>query len=54
MSAKTKYVVWYRENGVWVEQGDGPLTLKTAERIVRELRADCGGSYRILEEGVSP
>lgn len=54
MSAQTKYIVWIKENGEWVEQGDGLLTLKTAERIVRELRQDFGGSYRILPEGVTP
>lgn len=54
MSAKNKYIVWYKENGNWVEQGDGPLTLLTAERIVRELKRECGGSYRILPEEVTP
>ncbi len=49
-----KFVVWFKEDGQWVEQGDGPLTRATAERIVRELRRECGGAYRILPEGVTP
>lgn len=48
-----KYIVWLKEDGIWVEQGDGPLTLKTAERIVRELRRECGGAYKILPVGQS-
>lgn len=38
-----KYIVWIKENGQWVEQGDGPLTLKQAERIARER---CQGGFR--------
>jgi hypothetical protein len=28
-----KYIVYVKEDGQWVEQGDGPLTQKQAERI---------------------
>lgn len=52
--APEKYVIWLKEKGEWVEQGDGPLTLKTAERIVRELRQDFGGAYKILPVGDEP
>jgi len=33
-----KYIVWIIENrgGIWEENGEGPLTLNTAERIARE------------------
>lgn len=51
---KTKYIIWFKESGQWVEQGDGEMTLSTAERIVSELRRECGGSYKILPAGVSP
>lgn len=36
----TKYIVWIKENGQWVEQGDGPLGLATANRIAEEIRKD--------------
>lgn len=49
-----KFVVWLKDGGKWVEQGDGELTLKTAERIVRELRHDFGGTYKILPAGQTP
>lgn len=51
---KTKFVIWLKENGHWIEQGDGEMTLKTAERIVRELRQDFGGAYKILPAGSTP
>ena len=33
-----KYIVWIIEKrgGIWEENGEGPLTLKTAKRIARE------------------
>lgn len=40
MEKTMKYVVWIKENGSWVEQGDGPMGKATAERIAREIRAD--------------
>jgi len=49
-----KHIIWFKENGKWVEQGDGPLTMKTAERIVRELRAEVGGIYKVLPVGEVP
>ena len=42
-----RYIVWIRENGRWVEQGDGPLPKATAERIAREIRADFGIATKI-------
>ena len=42
-----KYIVWIKEDGRWVEQGDGPLTLKTAERIAKEIRRDCRVAARV-------
>ena len=32
-----KYIVIIRENGRWVEQGDGPLSHTEAVRIAQEL-----------------
>jgi hypothetical protein len=51
-----KYIVWIKENGAWVEQGDGPLTKKTAERIARELREDFGSKTEVrpASEGSPP
>jgi hypothetical protein len=43
-----KYLVLIREKGQWVEQGDGPLTLKQAERIAREIQADFGVRTRAV------
>ena len=36
--AKEKYIVWIRDSGQWVENGDGPMTKTTAARVVQELR----------------
>lgn len=59
-----KYIIWLKEDrewkgmclpeGRWVEQGDGPLTRKTAERIAREIRQDFGIPVRILPVGCDP
>ncbi len=49
-----KYVIWFKENGNWVEQGDGEMSKKTCERIVSELRREVGGAYKILPAGVTP
>lgn len=49
-----KKIVWIKENGSWVEQGDGPLTPKTAERIAREIRQDFGIPVKILPVGQTP
>jgi len=49
-----KYLVWVREGNGWVEQGDGPLTLTTAERIAREIRQDCHVRAIVLPVGVEP
>jgi hypothetical protein len=49
-----KYVVWVKEFGKWELNGEGPLTLKQAERIARETRRDCGVPTRVLPEGEVP
>jgi hypothetical protein len=36
-----KYLVFIDEGNGWEPQGDGPLGLKTAERIAREIREEC-------------
>lgn len=55
-----KYIIWLKgknhpdlPDGKWVEQGDGPLTKKTADRIAREIR-DARITTRILPEGTQP
>lgn len=46
-----KYQVWVKENGMWMEQGDGLLTLKEANRIAREIYRFCGTPARIIPDG---
>lgn len=41
-----KFIVWIREDGQWVEQGDGPLSKVTAERIALEREAIAGHLFR--------
>lgn len=48
----TKYIVWINEGAGWEEQGEGPLTLKQAERIAREIRQDCGCRALVRPVGV--
>jgi hypothetical protein len=48
----TKYIVWIRQGGKWVEQGEGEMTQKQAERIAREIRRDCGCGARALAVGI--
>jgi hypothetical protein len=48
-----KYIIWLKEDGLWVEQGDGPLTRKTADRIASEIRKDFGIPVRILPVGMT-
>ena len=47
-----KFIVWVMEHGKWVEQGDGPLTEKQAQRIAREIRQDCGVRTCVRPVGV--
>ena len=54
LEAPEKYVIWIKEKGNWIEQGDGEMTRKTCERIVGELRREVGGTYKILPAGVTP
>lgn len=49
-----KFIVWIREDGRWVEQGDGPLSKVTAERIAREIRQDFGIGVRVIVDGIDP
>jgi len=49
-----KYIVWVKDCGVWVEQGDGALTMKQAERISKEIRHDCGVAAIVRPIGVDP
>ena len=63
MSARTKYIVWIRcnhddagrlipkEERIWEEQGDGPLTEKQAVRIAAEIAHDFGVRTRIRAVG---
>jgi len=50
----TKYIVWVKDEGRWCEQGDGPLSLKTAERIAREIRQDFGCRVKVMLAGLHP
>lgn len=49
-----RFIIWLREEGEWVEQGDGPLTQVQAERIAREIRQDFGLRTKILPVGQAP
>jgi hypothetical protein len=59
-----QYIVWIKsrfddegrkvEDPIWEEQGDGPLGPKTAERIAREIKQDCGCRTLILPVGRIP
>ncbi len=52
----TKYVVWIKERGrgLWTDNGDGPMTLKQAERVSKELRTDFRIPVKILPEEIVP
>ena len=49
-----KFIVWIKEDGRWVEQGDGALSKATAARIASEIRHECGCATLILPAGVLP
>lgn len=49
-----KYIVWIREDGRWVEQGDGPLTKRDADRIAAEIRQDFRRKAIVLPAGQEP
>lgn len=49
-----KHIVWIKDEGVWKEQGDGPLTKKQAERIAGEISHDFGIPVKVLPVGVEP
>ena len=54
----TRYFVWIYDpkdgDKDWVECGEGPLTQKQAERISREIRADCGCRAIARPAGYTP
>ncbi len=65
----SKHIVWirYSENtpecyrghndpiGVWIQNGDGPMGQKTAERIAREIPGTCPGvQAKALPVGQEP
>ena len=43
-----KYRVWIKESGIWQDCGEGEMTLKTAERIAKEVKRDCGVMTKVL------
>jgi hypothetical protein len=49
-----KYIVWVKEDGKWVENGDGPMTEKTAKRVEREIRKETGCPAKALPVGMEP
>ncbi len=49
-----RYIVWLREDGKWVEQGDGSLPKATAERIASEIRRDFKINVRVIPVGQQP
>lgn len=48
------YIVWVKEDGRWEPNGEGPLTLKQAERIAKETRQDTGVPTQVLPVGQEP
>jgi len=59
-----KYLLWLKFSeraaernseppGVWIEQGDGPLTKKQAQRIASEIQSD-GITIKTLPVGTAP
>ena len=49
-----KYIVWIREDGRWVENGEGPMTQRQAERIAREIRRECRVAAIAVPVGLEP
>jgi len=49
-----KYIVWVKEGKTWEPNGEGPLTLKQAERIAKETRQDTGVPTKVLPVGQTP
>lgn len=49
-----KYIVWVKEGKRWVENGEGPLTQKQAERIAKETKRDTGVATKVLPVGQEP
>lgn len=52
--SQDKVVVWVKEDGKWVENGDGPMTWKEGERVAKELRKECGCPTRVAPVGMEP
>jgi len=45
-----KYIVWVKENGLWSENGDGPMSEKTARRVAKEI-SKMGYATRVAPVG---
>lgn len=43
-----KFIVQVKENGVWEDNGDGPMNEQTALRVAREIRKECGVQTRVV------
>ncbi len=52
--AAEKFIVWIREKGQWVENGDGPMGKATAERVAREVAKDFKIGTKVLPAGTEP
>jgi hypothetical protein len=54
-TATGKYIVWIKEKGSnWEPNGDGPMGIKTAERVAEEVGKMFQIPTRVLPEGQSP
>lgn len=49
-----QFVVWIKEDGQWVEQGDGPMGRATADRVAREIKQDFDIAVKVLPVGQEP
>ncbi len=52
-----KYIVWIKMSAAdkeWEPNGDGPMGLKTAERVDREIREDFKIPTKVLPAGKRP
>jgi len=45
---KDKFIVMIREDGQWVENGDGPVSRATADRMAREIRKECNVATKVV------
>lgn len=42
-----KFIVEVKENKLWLPNGDGPMSEKTALRVAQEIRKECGVLTRV-------